>query len=82
MIDEKRLAEIRDKINHIVWMSDGAISPVELLELVECYEAARAYAHWAQVIDHSDTKLTAETIDAMDAAEIHLYALFPEATNG
>ena len=41
MIDAKRLAEIRADNNEL---DETVVSYAELLQLVECYEAARAWA--------------------------------------
>ena len=86
MIDEKRIAEIRAQAESApdesaivrdvkVWLPKD-----ELLQLAECYEAARVYvrAIGARIIgDYSDA-----TIDAEEVAYDALLAHFPEATNG
>jgi hypothetical protein len=67
MIDDKRLATIRGLASD--YSVAAYIDEAELLELVQCYEAARA------VTRGYDS-------DLFDAAMDRMFALFPEATNG
>ena len=76
MITDKRIAEIRDDS----YSADrgGPVSRAELLELVECYEAARAYAQ-ASKLWRANSAIRGRNLSISREA---LFALFPEATNG
>jgi len=79
MIDEKRIAEIRANA-----ATCSTVEYAELLELIECYKAARAYANAERTYDSELCSI--ESVEAankaVDAALHNLVALFPEATNG
>lgn len=75
MIDEKRIAEMRQRVDDVPrrgWSADNNVSESEVRELVEVYEAARAYVRARRSYD----------------SEIHMQAvyrltdLFPEAPHG
>lgn len=82
MIDAKRIAEYRHRATLGSWTT---IDSAELLQLVECYEAARAYAdlRWPSCYPGLVPIVEAEKYYADQRVALdRLRALFPEAGNG
>jgi hypothetical protein len=77
MITDKRLAEIRESHDLLNDSVIDLLSSAELLELVQCYEAARAYAQ-ASKLWRANSAIRGRNLSISREA---LFALFPEATN-
>lgn len=80
--DAKRIAEYRHRATLGSWTT---IDSTELLQLVECYEAARAWAKSrSDFLRNDDTcaPYASASYVMMNEAGDRLRALFPEAGNG
>jgi hypothetical protein len=79
MIDAKRIAEIRGQAHNFSFLTHA-----ELLQLVECYEAARAWIEATRRYGATTFKsgLVLKHGAEMELARRKLLALFPEAGNG